>query len=372
MIWKNYILGKWETYGSYFLFKCLDHTNYLPDLHFEGKLQNSTIKIDVFEEKKIPINKVINNFLKEVKDKLSKKDERFLEYNEFLNLCQIGIPDNCRAKIWPILIGNKCGITNSLYESLKNSISQINKFEELESSYKKNTNTNFTGNYIVNEIIKDIIKIKYLFLDEDSELKNNSNSIMSKVYSICMCFYLYRFDLSYNKNIIYIIYMLLLKNISEENVFILINNLICSNSSITKLYLWEERDIVTLRVFFEEIFAEILPKLNKYFQKLGITCDLYLYDWLEGLFMQTLNIKISSYIFELFLIYGEYILIQTSITILKILEKDLLNKTYDEIFKKLKRALSKLNLVKFFEVFRNYHFIKEKFRNYNLKKITKN
>ena len=362
-IWSNYIFGKWETYGNYFLFKCLDHSNYLNDLYFEGKIQTSTIKSDFYEDKKTSLLKLINNFIKEVKDKLSKKDDRTLEYNEFLNLCQIGLPNNYRKQIWPILIGNKCGITTSFYESLKNMISPINKFDDLESNYIKNSNSNFTENYIANEIIKDIIKIKYLFLDGDLEFKKDPNSIMSKVYSICICFYLYRFDISYNKNIIFIIYMLLLKNISEQDAFILVNNVICSNSFITKLYLWEKRDIKIIRMFFEEIFGEYLPRLNKHFEKLGITCDLYLYDWLEGLFIQSVNLKISSIIFESFLIYGEYVLIQASITILKLLEEDLLNLTIDEIFKALKRMPLKLNTTSFFEAFKNYSSIKEKFIN---------
>ena len=116
-------------------------------------------------------------------------------------------------------------------------------------------------------------------------------------------------------------------------------------------------------MFFEDIFHEYLPRLNKHFEKLGITCDLYLYDWLEGLFIQSVNLKISSIIFELFLIYGEYILIQTSITILKLLEEDLLNLTIDETFKALKRMPLKLNVSTFLETFRNYTSIKDKFIN---------
>ena len=79
-IWNN-ILGKWDIYGNYFLFKCLDHSNYLPDMYYEGKIQT---KIDIFEEKKTPLIKIINSFLKEMKDKISKKN---LEYNEFFALC---------------------------------------------------------------------------------------------------------------------------------------------------------------------------------------------------------------------------------------------------------------------------------------------
>lgn len=359
-IW-NHILGKWEIYGNYLLFKCLDHSNYLPDMNFEGKPQP---KIEFFEDKKTPLLRLVHNFLKETKDKVSKKDGK-LEYHEFVGLCQLGIPEFSREKIWPILIGNKSGITNSIYNSLKEKIAQINNFEDLELKYKKNASIIFIDNFIINKMIKDIIKIKYLFYEEYSQKTTNKeeiNLVMSKVYSICRCFYLYRYDIPYNKNIISIIYILLLNNISEEDAFICINNIICSDSIISKIYLWKEKSLKNLEIFFEEKFREYLPRLSMYFKKLGITCNFYLFDWLEGLFTQTLDNKIASFIFELYLIFGEYILIQTSIVILKLLEEDLLNLTIDEIFMNLKRMPLKLSLISFFDVFRNYLSLKEAFK----------
>ena len=364
-IWENYILKKWETYGNYFLFKCLDHSNFLAEMYFDGKPQISTIKIDIYEEKKLPFVKVIHNFLKEVKEKLSKKDDRILEYNDFLVLCHLGMPEYSRQKIWPILFGNKCGITNSLYESLKGTITRINNFEELELKYKENMEFNFSGNNLVNKIIKDIIKIKYLFFNENEE-KKNSKEIMSQVYSICICFFYHRFDIAYNKNIIPIIYLLLLNNITEENAFIIIYNLICSNNCISKLYLWDERYIKNLEIILEKAISEHLPKLKQHFKLYGINCSLYLYDWIENLFTQILDQKIASIIIELYLIYGDYILIQTSITILKLLEGYLINLTIDDTFIALKRMPFDLSIVNFFDTFRNYITIKEKFRDDNV------
>ena len=361
-IWNFYILKKWDTYGNYLLFKCLDHANLLSDLNFDGKNQ-STIKIDIFEDKKLVFLKVINNFLKEVKEKLSKK---VLEYNEFFVLCQLGIPDFSRKKIWPILIENKCGLTYSLYNTLKEMITQINNFGELELKYNENSNIDFSGNYLLNKIIKDIIKFKYLFLDEIVENTIDSNLLMPQVYSICMSFYLHRFDIPYNKNIISIIYLLLIKNIPEKNVFICLYNLICSSNYILKLYQGDEKSVKFLGKIFDEAISEYLPQVKQRFDTLGINCSLFLCDWLEGLCSQVLNPKIASIIFELYLIYGEHILIQTSITILKLLEGDILSLTIDDIFILLKRTPITLDYIKFFDTFRNYSAIKEKFRDYNV------
>ena len=368
LIWKNYILKKWDIYGNYYLFKCLHQSNYINEMVFEGRPQTSTIKIDIFEEKKLSFVKVTNNFLKEAKDKLSRKDDRILEYNEFLVLCQLGVPDFFREKLWPILIGNKCGITVNLYNTLKEQITKINNFDELELKYNENVKINFTENYTINKIIKDIIKTKYLFLNEIAEKTINTKVLMSNVYSICICFYLHRFDISYNKNIISIIYMLLLKKISEENAFINLYNLICSNNYISKLYLCEKINITNLEIFFEEAMAEHLPILQQHFKKFGISCPLYLYDWIESFFSEVLYQNITSVIFELYLIYGDYILIQTSLTILKLLEGYLINLTIDDIFILLKMPIE-INNVNFFDTFKNYGSIKEKFSNNNISSV---
>jgi hypothetical protein len=238
----------------------------------------------------------------------------------------------------------------------------------LEQKYKENIEINFTENYTINKIIKDIIKAKYLFLSEIVEKKLNAKEIMSKVYSICICFYLHRFDISYNKNIISLIYILLLKNIPEENAFICLYNIICSNNLISQLYLYEKINLKNLEIFFEKAISEHLPKLKQHLTKLGINCTMYLYDWIEGIFSQVLNPQISSIIFELYLIYGDYILIQTSITILKLLEGYLINLTIDDIFILLKRPIEE-SFVCFFDVFKNYSFIKEKFSNDNMRSI---
>jgi hypothetical protein len=321
-------------------------------MYYEGKIQT---KIDIFEEKKTPLIKIINNFLKEMKDKISKKN---LEYNEFFALCQIGLSEYARQKIWPILIGNKCGITNTFYDSLRQKITQINNFDELEKKYKENSSIRFVENYNLNKMIKDIIKIKYLFLNEiekGEEEPDKQKKIMSKVFSICRCFFSHRYDIPYNKNIIPLIYTLLLKNIDEETAFISVYNIICSNTSVSKSYLWKEKkkNLKNLEIFFEIKFKEYLPRLSQYFKKLDITCDLYLYDWIESLFTQSLDSKIAEIIIDSYLIFGEYVLIQTSIVILKILEEELSNFTAEEIFQELRKPL-KTSVVEFFDIYRNY------------------
>ena len=364
VVWNNYILNKWSIYGNYFLFKTLDRPNYLKDINFnsEGKKQNPTIKYDVFEDKKIPVIKSINNFLKEVKDKLGKKDDKILEYNEFLVLCELGLSDSTRKKIWPLLIGNKCYIMN-----MKKNIDKFDYFEELEAEYLSNININFIENKTINNMIKDIIKIKYYFLAEIVSKKKSQNNIMSIVYNICRSFFLNHFDIPYNKNIVYLIYTFLLKEIPEEQTYTCINNLICSNNTLSNIYLWKKK-YIKIHEIFNEKFEEFLPRLYNHMEKLGITYHLYLFDWIESLFTNILDIKISSIIIDLYLIFGEYVLIQTSLTVLKIMEESLINMSVEEILKKLKyNLIDNITVFQFFEYFRNFGGIKNDYINHKIK-----
>ena len=92
---------------------------------------------------------------------------------------------------------------------------------------------------------------------------------------------------------------------------------------------------------------------------MGIVCNLYLFDWIESLFTLILGYKISSLIIDLYLIYGEHILIQTSITILGLLEEKLVNMNGEEILKELEsNHEDKFQIYQFFDCFKNYMGIK--------------
>ena len=69
--------------------------------------------------------------------------------------------------------------------------------------------------------------------------------------------------------------------------------------------------------------------------------------------------------FDLYIINGEYILFQTAITIIKLLEEDILNLTISEIFKLLKRLPKKYTDLDFFEKFKNYNCIYEEYVKWN-------
>ena len=366
-IWNKFIIPKWDKYGNYLLLQKLERTNYFNYLYYD---QKTMAKGELYEEKKFYTNKYINSFLEGIKE--SKKD---LELNEFNFLCNLGIPFPLRKKIYKIIIGNPCYITNDLYNSIKSKIidSYLN-FEELAKKYKFlknftntsniNNNSLFNKKYNLNEIANDILDIYYnLFINCIQETKpyKTQYKFMNSVYFISKAFFFYRKDILYNKIIIEFIFLFLLIYDDEQTTFIQIINFFSKDNYIF-LFLGDNdfrKDIIINNTnFFSKLLEKKIPNIEGHLNKLEILPEFYFIDWMKHFFIETLDISIVLQIFDLFLINGEYILYQTGITILKILEDDLMNMTISQVLKLLKRLPNKYNKEKFLDVFNGYNNIK--------------
>ena len=267
--------------------------------------------------------------MKSIEAKLSK--EKDIEYSDFINLYYIGLPNQTRKSLWQILIGNSCGITKMTYEHNKRKIPPID-FKSLNLNDPDKT---FSSDVLSNQIIQEIIKTNEIFAEEESGKNMDMNDVMNKVYNIARSFFFFRQDLSFNKNLISIIYIMLFAFQEEDDTFINIVNLISAN--LFSIFIGDEDEIKSYSDLFNKLLEKYIPKISKQFGKMEITPELYLIPWLEEFFTKTFNINILNHIFDLFLINGEYILFQIGLSIIKLLEDELPNSTIGEIFKSLQR-----------------------------------
>ena len=356
-IWDLFIFKKWEKYGNYLLLKIHERNNFYN--YLSNELKHST-KNELLEEKKINA-KYLNNFIDNIRATLNKKD---IEINEFYFLCNLGFPSYLRKKIWPILIGNPCCLTPNLYKSINEKIvkSEFNlKFEDLEKKYNKNKDTSFNKDANINKMIIDTILIKNIVLNEILEQQRNPFDFMLSVYRIARIFFLFRKDIQYNKSFVDIIAIFVLIEYNEENAFINATNFILSNN-FSKLLIGNEdlrKEINNNNILiFNNLIKNKLPNIEAHFRNLEIFPELYFIPWLDDLYIKTLNIKIVLQIFDLYLINGEYVLFQVGLTILKIMEDELMNMTISQILDLLKILPDKYKKENFQEVFINYYGIK--------------
>ena len=342
-IWE-FILNKWNIYGGYLTIKLMErniHTN------------NASLKItNQFEIKKFS-DKNKKSFLKSIEAKLSKEKE--IDYSDFINLYYIGLPNQTRKNLWQILIGNSCGITKNTYEIYKRKIPSIN-FKNINAN-KNTVDKIYSNDNTSKQIIQEIIKITVIFSEEIAKKNLDKNDMMNKVYNISRSFCIFRQDLTFNKNIISIIYTLLFIFEEEEDTFIYIINLICSN--LFSIFIGDENEIKAYSNFFNSLLKKYIPKISNLFEKMEITPELYLIPWLEEFYTKTFDLNILNHIFDLFLINGEYILFQTGLSIIKLLEDELANSTINEIFKSLKRISNDINEIDFMYIFQSFDKVKK-------------
>ena len=317
-IWES-LLGKWNIYGGYLMTKLMERNVFV---------NNASKNTNQIETKKL-LDKNIKSFLKSIEAKLSK--EKDIEYSDFINLYYIGLPNQTRKSLWQILIGNSCGITKMTYEHNKRKIPPID-FKSLNLNDPDKT---FSSDVLSNQIIQEIIKTNEIFAEEESGKNMDMNDVMNKVYNIARSFFFFRQDLSFNKNLISIIYIMLFAFQEEDDTFINIVNLISAN--LFSIFIGDEDEIKSYSDLFNILLEKYIPKISKQFGKMEITPELYLIPWLEEFFTKTFNINILNHIFDLFLINGEYILFQIGLSIIKLLEDELPNSTIGEIFKSLQR-----------------------------------
>ena len=332
-LWKDFIFPKWNIYGNYILTKL-------------GK------KNDEIQDKKILSNtKNIDTIIKDI------GNDKILEYSDFFLFYYLGLPSFCRGTIWRLLIGNPCGLTETLYESYSQQVEEEN-FHNFDFKYHEDINTIFNIEYNINQMIVDIIKAKDIFYEELLKLKIDQDQIMIESYKILRVFFLMRNDIVYKKSIVSLIFLFLMVEDNEYNAFCNLYNLIC-NSYILKFYIDDEDFIKKNTDFFSSLVKKYLPKIHEHFTNLEISHELYFIPWVAEVFSSSLSYKLLLRVFDLYLINGEYVIFQIGVCILSVQEDDLLDLTISEIFKLLNRLPSKYKEDYFLEKMKNFYSIKE-------------
>ena len=369
-IWEDYICKKWTDYGRYLIYKKNNKIEYKQVFSATNK-KEKIIKSELIDEKLKFNSKKINIFINGLKNKLSGKgkEENILDYNEFLFLFKIGIPHKIRHIIWDTLIDNLCGITKDIYEFYSQQIEKIDlnkKIKEYRENRGNRGNSSSLNNdeELINKIILDILKAQDLFSNELGSIKD-INEFLAQVYRIIRVFFMMRIDIPYNKGITnYAFFFKLIFNdeyICYKNMY----NFICS-SNIVKYFSKNEVYIENNCRIFDFLMKKYIPKIYAHLNNLDFGNELFIIQWFENLFTETLDYKILLRVFDLFLINGDELFFQIGLTIIKLQEEELLNYPINELFKLLKRLPSKFDEETFFECSEQIK-IEQKYNNFIVK-----
>ena len=318
-LWRNDFLINWKYYRKYL------EQNYNRKELNKIKENNSSGKIEINDE-------VTGDENIEIYDK-----------NKFFEYWELGLPKFIRKKIWPIIIGNRAGITENLVEYYSKYTENLD-FKQLNSLYldylknkKDMEEIKFSDEILMNQILNDVLKIiniKYNI--EIINMQITPEEAASYLFKIIRIFNLYRQDIIYTKEIAYISIIFLLNSENYFQALVNMINFIIDSPGIK--FIQKNEDFIKIRVsFFQDLLSRHFPRLNKHLIKLEITPELYFNKWISSFFIKTFTYDVLLKLWDNYIVKGEVFLFEIALTILKIQENNLLGLTYGNILSNLRK-----------------------------------
>uniref|UniRef100_A0A2S2QFH6 TBC1 domain family member 12 n=1 Tax=Sipha flava TaxID=143950 RepID=A0A2S2QFH6_9HEMI len=196
------------------------------------------------------------------------------------NLWWNGLPSSVRGKVWCLAIGNDLIINEELYKScVTNSLS---KFNDSEGSMH-------CLEYIHLDITRTFPHLG--IFQQNGPYFEVLKRILSAYVSL-------RPDIGYVQGMCFIAAILLL-NMEEVDAFICLVNLM-ESPCLNAFYTVNQHLMMSYFSTYNDLLKFNLKKLNNHFNQIGLTSEMYLVDWIYSVFAKSMNLELSSIIWDNF------------------------------------------------------------------------
>ncbi len=340
-IWRTEILIKWELYRKYLI----------------KRSSSMELYRNISEQNKKSFNQKLLDMFKRSKNNNIEYDN-LLNKSEFYHLWTYGIPSFLRKRIWPIIIGNDLSITENFVNHYLKLIEKI-EFKELNklmeeteenTNNKKDEPLGICEDIVLNEMLNDILKISNkVFKNQIKKTDYDIDTFTSNLFKIVRIFILYRQDVNYSEQLVYISSILLLNSENYFQAFVNLVNFIIPSCLIK--FLKNRKDFIDIRnLFFTQLLEKYTPLLKNHLEKLEVKPSMYLSQWLDYVFIKAFNYKNVLRLWDIYLLKGEIFLYEIAISILIMEEKELLNFPVTLILENIKHIPEKYTEQEFFNI----------------------
>lgn len=198
---------------------------------------------------------------------------------------------------------------------------------------------------------KDTHFKKYLkVIDEDLNRTYSELGVFrfgSKLYqplkNVLMAFVLLRPDLGYVQGMSYVAGSLLLHFGSELETFVSFANIMGREELLFNFYSFDMDKVnVTFHVFMR-LMKEKLPNLHEKFVETGISCSIFLFEWVVAAYSNIFNLDISARIWDNFFYYGDFFILKTALAICLCLDQKTNQESFENIVLLVKNVKSFIN-----------------------------
>jgi hypothetical protein len=151
-----------------------------------------------------------------------------------------------------------------------------------------------------------------------------------KLRRILEAFTMYRPDIGYVQGMSYVAATLLLFMDNEYQSFVTFCNLM-TKYPIMPFYSFNDVLVRKIMQLYKQVFAYNLPELCEHFELENIQPKVYLYEWFMTLFTRAFDLRIVTRVWDFYFLDGIFVLFQTAIAILRMLEDKMIDEEFDEI-----------------------------------------
>ncbi|XP_014676975.1 PREDICTED: TBC1 domain family member 14-like [Priapulus caudatus] len=237
-----------------------------------------------------------------------------------------GLPPSMRGKAWKLAIGNDLSITSELYE-----ICVMRAKERLQCSTEGAAEPDDAPSESPanREDSVELIRLDVSRTFPHLCIFQKGGPYHDLLQNMLGAYACYRPDVGYVQGMSFLAAMLLL-NMDVADAFICFSNLL--NRPCHRAFF--RVDNTMMKAYFatyEELFEENLPKLYTHFEKLNVTADIYLIEWLYTSFSKSLPLDVACRVWDIFCRDGEEFFFRTALGVLRMYEDMLLNPDMDFI-----------------------------------------
>lgn len=124
----------------------------------------------------------------------------------------------------------------------------------------------------------------------------------------------------------------------EFDAFVFFANIMNREDMLFNFYSFDMDKVNLVFHIFMRLMREKLPKLYEIFVSTGLSCSIFLFEWVVALYSNIFQLDVSSRIWDNFFYYGDFFILKTALAICYGLEQKASMQSFENIVLLVKNA----------------------------------
>ena len=211
-----------------------------------------------------------------------------------------GIPSELRKTVWSLTMPNDLKINQKMYDIFLERAKICQENQDKDHTFRKNLLV----------IEKDLHRTH-----SEMNIFRYGNRCYQPLKNVLMAYSLYRPDLGYVQGMSYVAASILLHYNDELETFKCLANLLNREDMLYNFYSFDMEKVNVVFHIFMRLLSEKLPELSEVFVSTGISCSIFLFEWIIAMYSNIFQLDLSSRIWDSILYFGEFYIMKTALAI---------------------------------------------------------